>query len=246
MAALVVGLHEVGARQIFIRAEYADEILALNVHEFRQPRSRADKYGVKAVFFEKIPYPAGTAYDVVEFDFDAEGLKRVDFVPDDRLGKTEFGNPVNETSARLVERFEHRDVVPGSRAVGGAGDRRRTCSYDGDAFSRRSGSLRGGRGFTVRRFSAFEIGAETFHAADRDGLADVAERLAHRAEFLALFFLRAYAAADGRKKRGFADDFKGAFKIAFGSLGEGYARMSYAASQENIKEALKRIQQVVE
>ena len=34
--------------------------------------------------------------------------------------------------------------------------------------------------------------------------------------------------------------------LAFGSLGKGYARMSYAASQENIKEALKRIQQVVE
>ncbi|MBE6506636.1 MAG: pyridoxal phosphate-dependent aminotransferase [Methanocorpusculum parvum] len=34
--------------------------------------------------------------------------------------------------------------------------------------------------------------------------------------------------------------------LAFGSLGDGYARMSYAASQENIKEALKRIQQVVE
>ena len=34
--------------------------------------------------------------------------------------------------------------------------------------------------------------------------------------------------------------------LAFGSLGEGYARMSYAASQENIREALKRIQQVVE
>jgi len=34
--------------------------------------------------------------------------------------------------------------------------------------------------------------------------------------------------------------------LAFGSLGDGYARMSYAASQENIKEALKGIQQVVE
>ncbi|HJJ48247.1 MAG TPA: pyridoxal phosphate-dependent aminotransferase [Methanocorpusculum sp.] len=32
---------------------------------------------------------------------------------------------------------------------------------------------------------------------------------------------------------------------AFGSLGEGYARMSYAASQENIREALKRIASVV-
>ena len=34
--------------------------------------------------------------------------------------------------------------------------------------------------------------------------------------------------------------------LAFGSLGDGYARMSYAASQDNIREALKRIQQVVE
>ncbi|MDO5846638.1 MAG: pyridoxal phosphate-dependent aminotransferase [Methanocorpusculum sp.] len=33
---------------------------------------------------------------------------------------------------------------------------------------------------------------------------------------------------------------------AFGSLGNGYARMSYAASQKNIAEALKRIQKVVE
>lgn len=33
---------------------------------------------------------------------------------------------------------------------------------------------------------------------------------------------------------------------AFGSLGEGYARMSYATSQENIKESLKRIREVVE
>ncbi len=33
---------------------------------------------------------------------------------------------------------------------------------------------------------------------------------------------------------------------AFGTLGEGYARMSYATSQKNIAEALKRIQKVVE
>ena len=32
---------------------------------------------------------------------------------------------------------------------------------------------------------------------------------------------------------------------AFGSLGNGYARMSYAASQDNIREALKRIESVV-
>lgn len=136
MAFLVVGFHEVGARQIFIRAEYADEILTLDIHELRQSRARADKYGIKAVFFEKLFDFAGAADDIVEFDFYAESLEIVDLVLNDRFGEAEFGNSVNENAARFVKGFEHRDVVTGFRTVGGACDRCGARADYGDTIAR--------------------------------------------------------------------------------------------------------------
>ena len=47
----VIGFHKVRARKVFVRAEYADEVFAGNIHEFGQACSGSDKGGVKALFF---------------------------------------------------------------------------------------------------------------------------------------------------------------------------------------------------
>ena len=219
VAVLVVGFHQVGARQILVRSEYAYEIFALDVHELRQSCASADEYGVKAVLLDKVSDFAGASDNVVELDLDAESLQRVDLALDNGLRKAEFGNSVDENSPRLVEGFEHRDVMTCSRAVGGACDRRRSRSDYGYSFAGRCRLCRGCGNF-AGGLLAGQICAESLDAADRHGLVDVAESLAHGAEFLTLLFLGAYASADGRKKRGLADDFKRAFEIPLGSLGQ--------------------------
>ena len=79
-----------------------------------------------------------------------------------------------------------------------------------------AGALDCGLGSRLAR----EVRAEALDAADRDGLVDVLQELAHRAELLALLLLRADAAADGRQKRRLLDDAERAREVARGGLRE--------------------------
>ena len=96
-----------------------------------------------------------------------------------------------------MERFENRNLVAFFREIPRAGKAGRPRADDGNA-------LRVCRDFRLRdRFAFFErtVGDETLEAADADGLALLAED----AVFLALVFLRADAAADGRQRVRFLD-----------------------------------------
>ncbi len=106
------GLHQVVAGQVFVGRVNAVGLFARNVHEARQPGTRADKYRVVAFFVEQFVDGYGFADDDVRFDLDAEALDVFNFLRDDLfLRQTEFRNSVNQNAARFVERFENRHVV---------------------------------------------------------------------------------------------------------------------------------------
>ena len=73
------------------------------------------------------------ARDNVGFNLDAEVPDIVDFLRDDLfLRKTELGDPVNQNSARFVQRFENRHVVASAREIARARQSCRSCADDGD------------------------------------------------------------------------------------------------------------------
>src|SRR5574344_1397053 len=213
---LVVGLHEVGAGEVLVGAEDADEVLALDAHELGKAGAGADEDGVETVLLHEVLELAGAADDEVGLDLDAEILESVDLVLHDGLRKAELGDAVDEDAAALVEGLEESHGMSGLGAVGRAGDRGGAGADDGDALS---GGGRGD-GLGLGAGLAGEVGAEALDAADGDGLVDGLQQLAHRAVLLALLLLGADASADRRKERGFADDLQGALEVAGRGLRE--------------------------
>ena len=95
VSALVIGLHEVGARQVFVGAEDSDKVLALDVHELGESRAGADEHRVEAVLHHEVAKLARAPDHEVHLELDAEGLESVDLLLDDRLRQTELRDAVD-------------------------------------------------------------------------------------------------------------------------------------------------------
>ena len=115
---LVVGAHEVGAGQVFVSSEHADEVFTFNVHEEREASTGTDEHGIEAILVNQILELASTADDKICLELHAHGSERFDFVVNDLLGQTEFRNAVADHATELVESFEDGHVVAFAAHVG--------------------------------------------------------------------------------------------------------------------------------
>ena len=204
--------HEVGAGQVFVRGEDADETFARDVREEGKPCAGPDEGGVEAVLFEQVEQRAGAADDEVRAELHAHRRERVELGVDHLVGEAELGDAIAHHAAQLVQGLEDRHLVAGAAAVRGAGQARGAGAHDRHALA----GL--GRHFRHLGPAAFAgvVGQEALHLADADGLEDVLLGLAHGAVALALAFLRADAAADGGEQAGAADRLDRAVEVALG------------------------------
>ena len=201
------GAHQVGPGQIFIGREDAHGLLAGDVHELGKARAGTYEYGVIALFLHQSIDGGGLADNAVCLDLYAQGLNVLDFLLNDRvLGKTEFGNAVDQNAACLVEGFEDLDIIAHLGQIACAGQTGRTGTDYGDLFALLFCSALG-----LNAHLAGCISHITLQLAYGNRFAlDAADALA-----FALGFLGTYTSADGRQSGGFADDRIGACHIAF-------------------------------
>ena len=177
------------------------------MHESGQSGAGAYEYGVIAFFGQQGVNGGGLADDTVGLDLYAQGLDILDlFLDDALLGKTEFGNTVDQNAACLVQGFKDLDIIAHFGQIAGAGQAGRTGADDGDLFA-----------LLLRRALGLDahfpggIGHVTLQLADGDRLAlDAPDALA-----FALGLLRTYTSADGRQGGGFADDIVSGLHVAF-------------------------------
>ena len=204
-----IGFHEVDTGEELVGRIHAAKILAGDMHEHRKTGTGADEHRLKAVFAHQLIDGNDATDDHIGLNLDAERLQTVHFLLHNRLGKSEFGNAVNEDAAGKVERFKHGDLIALLGKVAGAGQSAGTGADDGDLVSVGSG--------LGRRFAdvgIVPVGDKALKAADADRLAlDGADALA-----LALRLLRADTTADGGKRGGLVDDLIRALVILFGDL----------------------------
>lgn len=96
LAALFIRLHKIGAGKIFVRGEDALRPLALDPHEAGQSRTRSKEHRLKSVLVLQFVNGENAPDDGVRFDLHAQRFEPFDLLPDDLLGKAEFGDPVDE------------------------------------------------------------------------------------------------------------------------------------------------------
>ena len=211
----VVGLHEVGAREVLVRAEHADEVLSGHLHELGQARARAHEDRVEAVLRKEGVELARAAHEEVELEAHAHGREDARLGADQVLGQAELGDAVYHDAAGLLEGLVDDDLVPLPPDVHGAGEARGTRADDGDPLAGRVA----GRGSLGAARGALPIGDETLEAADLHGLFHRLQRLAEGAGRLALALLRADAAADRGQEVRALDDPRGLGEVALLDLG---------------------------
>ena len=219
-----VCLHEVRAGEKFVGGKDALQILARNAHKAGQTRAAAEEHRLVTVLFFEFLNGEHAADDHVGLDLDAERLQAVHFLLHDGFGQTEFGDAVDEHTARDVKGFIYGDVVAEFCEVARAGQARGTAADDGDFMPVGRHPLR-----LFLAVLVVIIGDEPFEPADADGLvSDAAGALA-----LALRFLRTDPAAHGGKCRGLRDDLIRRFKIPFRHFGDEFGDMYVNGTARN-------------
>ena len=200
-----IGLHQIGTGEEFIGGVNALERFARNVHEVGETCAGTDEHRFIAHIKQFIDRQ-GLADDDVGFHIDAEFLQGLDFLGDDCLGKTEFGNTVDKDTSCLMQCFIDGDFISFFRKIACAGKSARTGADNSDLMS---------VGFRLLCRSGVvgivPVCDKALDTADADRL----EFDAEGALAFTLAFLRADTSADCRKGRGLCDDLVGFFKIAF-------------------------------
>ena len=204
----LVCLHEVAAGQEFVCGVNAFVCLTGDVHEVGKACTGTDENSFKALF-EQLVNGESLADNGVGFHINAHGGQVVNFLLNNCLGQTEFGNTVNKNTACGVQSFVNGDFiallgkVARAGKAGGAG----TYNCNAVAVGRRSFGSFGG-------MSVMPIGNKAFKSADADGFAfDAANALA-----FALEFLRTYPAADCGQRGGLLNDLICALEIVLANL----------------------------
>ena len=90
----LVRLHEVNSCEELVSGVNAVEVLAGDIHETRKSCARADEYGLIAFIFHEFVNRDCLADNSVCFDIYAKSLESVYLLLNDRLGKSELGDPV--------------------------------------------------------------------------------------------------------------------------------------------------------
>ncbi len=200
-------MHQVAAREQFVRGEHAVQRLARNPHEARVAGAGADEHGVESHLLDHLLDAEEAADERVALELDAELLELADLGVDDRVGQAEVGDAVLEHAARFVEGLEDRHVAARLGHVGRAGHARGSGADDADAEAvlLDVGNVR-------PALLDGEVADPALEPADRHGL----ERVADRAHAFALVLLRADAAADRRQQVRRRDHVVGAAVVVLG------------------------------
>jgi hypothetical protein len=128
-------MHQVDARQEFVRRIDAVQVLAGNAHELRQARAGADEHRVVAFFFHQFVDGDGASHDDVGFKHDAHGAHVIDLLANDLLRQAELGNAIHQHAADLVQRFENVNLVSLLDQIARRGQARRAAADDGYLLS---------------------------------------------------------------------------------------------------------------
>ena len=201
--------HQVAAREQLVSGEHAVQRLARNAHETRVARARANEHGVKAHLGDHLLDREQPPDQRVALELDAKARELLDLDVDDRIRQPEIRDAVLQHATRLVERLVYGHVAAGLGHVGGTRHAGRARADDADLEP---------VVLDVRNihptFADRHVADPALEAADRDRL----QRLADGAHTLALAFLRADAAADGRQQVGIGDDVVRAVIVLVGDL----------------------------
>ena len=191
LAVFTICLHKVDTGQKFVGGINALEVFALDAHKFGKTCARADKYSLEAFFLHKLVDRDHLTHNGVGANFNTQSLKGFDFLSNDCLGQTEFGNTVNQNAARNVECFENSYVVTLLCKVACTGE---TCRARAD--NRNLVTVAFGTGGKILTVCVVIIGNESFKSADCNRFAlDAANTFA-----FTLGLLRANSAADSGER----------------------------------------------
>ncbi|OQC53657.1 MAG: hypothetical protein BWX55_00948 [Deltaproteobacteria bacterium ADurb.Bin022] len=105
-----IGLHQIGARQIFIRRIDAAQILAGDVHKDRSACAHPDENGIKSIG-KKFIDCFRAADDKIRFYLNAHFFEIVHFRFHNGLRQTKLRNAVNQHAAGLMQSFKDGDIV---------------------------------------------------------------------------------------------------------------------------------------
>ena len=102
-------IHEVYTSQIFIARHDIQRVLARNVHEIRQSRTRTNKDSLETFGFQ-FGYTDSFTYDNICLEVYTHLAKIVNLCLYDTVGQTEFGYTIFQHTANLMQSFEHINV----------------------------------------------------------------------------------------------------------------------------------------
>lgn len=173
-----------------------------------QPGAGAHVHGLESFFAQKFVEGEGAADHHIGHDLHAQFLQLLDFVLDDGLGQTEFGDAVHEHPAHLVEGFEQRHVIAQFGQVPGGGEAGRSAPHHGHFDA-----VLGCQAFfhDIRARFPGPVRHEPFQTADGHRFSLDAQD----AVFFALVFLGAHPAAHGGQGVLVLQDVDGSVKIPF-------------------------------
>jgi hypothetical protein len=204
-----LGAHQVAPRQQFVGREHPVQGVAGDSHHRRIAGASADEDAVKTHFADHLLDREQAPDQRIALESDTQLGEVADFGVDYRVRQAEIGDAIFQNAARLMEGFEYRDVAPRLGHVRRAGHAGGSGADDPDLEV---------VGLDIRDVDPAlcdgGVADPAFEPADGDRL----QRVAHGANALALIFLRADAAADGRQQIGGGDDVVGAAKIVFGDF----------------------------
>ena len=209
---LIVGLHEVGARQIFVRRKDTDQIFARDVHKFRQACPGSDEHRGKAVLLHQILDLARASNHKIRFQLHTHLRERVDLLLHNRLGQAELGDAINKHAARLMERFEHHNLMAFAPHIRRHRDTRRSAANHRHALACRRLDSRD----LLRTLFTLQVSNIALDASNGDRQLHILQRLAEGTRLLTLRLLRTDTSADRRQQTAFTDDRDRLIKASFG------------------------------
>ena len=118
---ILIGPHQIGPGQVLVCREDADQVLAGQIHEFRQTRSDADIDRVVSDL-EQFVERNGPADHGIALDIYPEPGEKIHLLGDNGLGQAELGDAVDQDPAGFMEGLENGDLMSFGDQVAGHGE----------------------------------------------------------------------------------------------------------------------------
>lgn len=208
IAALSVSLHEVYAGKELVCGIYALEVLAGDIHKSGKTCAGADEDSIIALL-EQLVDSNGLADHHIGLNIYAQSGKVVDFLLNDRFGKSEFGDTVNENASCKVESLENSYLVACLGEIARTGKTGRTGTDNSDLLA-----VGLGLNYLALEVCIVIVRSKSLKTADTYRLAlDASYALA-----FALVLLGTNTSADSGKGAGLGNDLESFLELAVSDL----------------------------